>query len=124
MNEETKKSLRLDIIVISIILAVALILLGILMLFRREGGVAVVEIDGKPYAEFRLDTDGEYPLNGGTNILVIEGGEAYMSSADCPDGTCKNTGRIKYAGQSIICLPNRISVIIRSQDSGDGGLVS
>ena len=124
MKEETKKSPKLDIIVITAILVVSLILLAFVMLFRKVGGVAVVEIAGEFYAEYPLGTDGEYVLNGGTNILVIEGGEAYMSYADCPDETCKNTGRIKYAGQSIICLPNRISVIISSADPGDGGLVS
>ena len=56
--------------------------------------------------------------------MVIENGEAYMKYADCPDGVCKSTGRIKYNGQSIICLPNRVSVMIESGEMGDGGLVS
>ncbi len=119
-----KKSLRLDIIVIATILALAFILLSLVLLLRQEGGVAVVEVGGEYYATYPLDIDGEYVLNGGTNILVIEKGEAYMKYADCPDGTCKNTGRVKYNGQSIICLPNHISVIIESSENDDGGLVS
>ncbi|MBQ9085200.1 MAG: NusG domain II-containing protein [Clostridia bacterium] len=124
MQEYTKKSLRLDIIVIGIILAIALLLFALLLLFRREGAVAVVEVGGEYYATYSLYEDGEYVLNGGTNILVIENGEAYMKYADCPDGVCKNTGRVKYNGQSIICLPNRVSVMIESGEMGDGGLVS
>ena len=65
---------------------------------------------------YSLLINGEYFLNGGTNILVIENGEAYLSYANCPDHTCVRTGKIKYTGQSIVCLPNRLSVIVRSAD--------
>ena len=54
MQEYTKKSLRLDIIVIGIILAIALLLFALLFLFRREGAVAVGEVGGEYYATYSL----------------------------------------------------------------------
>ena len=50
--------------------------------------------------------------NGGYNLLVIEGGEAWLSEADCPNGLCVKTGKIRYAGQSIVCLPHKLAVRI------------
>lgn len=45
---------------------------------------------------------------GGRNVLVIQGGEAYMSEADCPDGLCMRQKAITKRGESIICLPHRL----------------
>ena len=90
-----------------------------LTLTRERGSYVSVQRDGEEIARYSLSEDGEYPLNGGTNLLVIEGGEAYMKDADCPDRVCVGTGRIGYAGQSIICLPNRLSVTVVGEEGVD-----
>ena len=51
-------------------------------------------------------------MDGGTNELVIEDGEARLTEADCPDSLCVNMGRISRSGQSIICLPHQVVVRI------------
>lgn len=117
-NVENLKKYRIDLIVIACIAALCLSVLLISLLTKREGDTAVVTIDGEVVMECPLSKDGEYTLGGGTNVLVIEDGEAYMSYSECPDHTCEKTGRIRYVGQSITCLPNRISVSIR----GDAGV--
>ena len=119
-----KKNMRLDIIIISAIVAFALLFVVISLAQRTEGDVAVVEIDGTYAGEYSLSENGVFTLNGGTNILVIENGEAYLSFSDCPDHTCERTGKIHYVGQSIICLPNRLSVTIRGSSDGGVDLVS
>lgn len=121
---KVKKSLRLDIIVVALLLALALLWLVITFLTREEGNVVSVEIDGILVAEYSLSVDGEYVLGDGGNVLVISGGEAYMASADCPDKTCVGVGRIRYAGQSIVCLPNRVVVTVLGDGDGDLDLVS
>ena len=114
-----KSKKRYDIILIASLLSVALVGVGLLLIFRRGGERVSVEIDGVAVAEYSLAIDGEYPLNGGTNILVIEGGEAYIKDADCPDKTCVRRGRISYVGQSAVCLPNRVSVkIVGNEPTG------
>ena len=119
-----KKNMRLDIIIISAIVAFALLFVVISLAQRTEGDVAVVEINGTYAGEYSLSENGVFTLNGGTNILVIENGEAYLSFSDCPDHTCEKTGKIHYVGQSIICLPNRLSVTIRGSSDGGVDLVS
>ena len=117
----TKKKYRLDIIIIAAILLVSLSLLLIVTLSKEEGSVVVVEIDGTTVATYPLDKNAEYSLNGGSNVLVIEDGVAYMSYSNCPDHTCEKTGKIRYVGQTIICLPNKIAVTIKGGNA-DGGV--
>lgn len=98
-----------------IILILALTLVGLsvflfITLTREEGASVRVSVDSEAAGEFSLSEDGEYSLNGGTNILVIKNGEAYIKEATCPDGLCKKQGRISRAGERILCLPNRVAV--------------
>lgn len=116
-----KKKYRLDIIIIAAILLVSLSLLLIVTFSKEEGSVVVVEIDGTTVATYPLDKNAEYSLNGGSNVLVIEDGVAYMSYSNCPDHTCEKTGKIRYVGQTIICLPNKIAVTIKG-DNAEGGV--
>lgn len=53
----------------------------------------------------------------GYNVLVIENGYVYISEADCHDLICIHHGRIDTPGDTIICLPHRLSVqIVNSTD--------
>ena len=114
-----KNGLRYDIILISVLLVLALGVSFVMMLTREEGNYVEVELDGKLVATYSLEDAGEYILNGGTNILVIKDGEAYLTYADCPDHTCIRYGKINYVGESIVCLPNRLAITVRG-DSDDG----
>lgn len=118
------KKYRIDIIVTSAIIIISLSALLVLNLTKREGNTVYVEINGNPPIEFPLEKDGEFSLNGGTNILVIKNGEAYLSYSDCPDHTCEKTGKIRYVGETIICLPNKISISIKGESSDGVDLVS
>ena len=112
MKEKTRKRYIYDAVLIVSILLVFLCLFFFVYLGRPEGTTAVVSVDGEPVASYSLLVEAEYVLNGGTNILKIENGEAYMLYADCPKGRCKNTGRKGLVRDSIDCLPNKVSVII------------
>lgn len=120
MNNPTgKKRLRTDLIVIVSLLLLALVLYLALNAGRREGGTAVVRIDGVVTEKYSLAQNGTFPLNGGSNILVIEDGQAWISDADCPDLICVRQGKIHYTGQVITCLPNRLTVTIEGgEDDG------
>ena len=110
---------RADLMVIGALLLLALVLYLVLGAFRTEGGAVVVRVDGVETERHALSEDGVYPLNGGSNILVISGGQAWLSEANCPDLLCVRQGKIHYTGQSIICLPNRLTVTVEGGESGD-----
>ena len=123
-NESEKRSPRADVIVISTILLVALLFVVFTVLLRKTGAVAMVEINGVVAGEYSLSEDGVFILNGGTNTLVIENGEAYLKDSVCPDHTCERTGRVRYVGQTIVCLPNRLSVTVKGDTDNGVDLVS
>ncbi len=89
---------------------------------RTEGNTVDVVVDGETVAEFPLDEDITYeiPNEYGSNVLVIENGEAYMIEADCPDQICVEHAGISKSGETIICLPHRI--VIRVNGSDEAGV--
>ena len=109
---DKRKRLRMDILLIALLLAATGILYLLFGNTKETGVVAVVRVEGAVVARYRLDEDGVYPLNGGTNILVIEGGLAWMQEANCPDHICMQQGKINKTGQVITCLPNLLTVTV------------
>lgn len=113
-----------DWLLIGGLLALALVAAGLLFLLRQSGSYAVVRVNGAEVARYSLSQEGEYPLNGGTNILKIQDGAAYLTDADCPDRLCVKQGKIRYNGQTITCLPNRLTVTISGGSQSDVDLVA
>lgn len=113
--ENLIKKYRLDIIVIASVLLISIVVVLVTQLTKVEGAYAEVTIDGTVVGKYSLSFDGVYTLNDGTNVLTIKNGEAFMSYSQCPDHTCENTGKIKYVGQTIVCLPNRLTISIVGQ---------
>ena len=101
-----------DIILIASILIVAIAFFLIVELTKEEGAGVTVKVDGVKVAEYSLSKNGTYPLNGGTNILVIENGKAYLTDANCPDKLCIHQGKISRTGETITCLPNKLTVTV------------
>lgn len=95
-------------------LLAALVFCGLWLLLRQTGASVIVEQDGKETARYALLEDRTVRIEGagGYNLLVIENGEAWLSEANCPNLLCVKTGKIRYAGQSIVCLPHKLAVRI------------
>ena len=86
-------------------------------------GQVVVRVDGVEVERHSLALNGTFPLNGGSDILVIENGQAWLSEANCPDHICVKQGKIHYTGQVITCLPNRLTVTVEGGESNGIDLV-
>lgn len=117
------KKLRVDLILIAALLLLAGVLYLVLQAGRQEGGVAVVRVNGVETERHSLSVNGTFPLNGGSNILVIRDGQAWLSEANCPDLLCVRQGKIHYTGQVITCLPNRVTVTVEGGESDGVDLV-
>ena len=125
MSAEKKERAKIknDIIFIAALLA-AVCLIGIIYIATRApGDTVIVKVDGKIFGEYPLDTDRTVEIRNGdrVNLLIIEGGEAYMAEASCPDGICVAHRPISRDGESIACKPNTVVVIVRAtgEDSPD-----
>ena len=122
MSDKRKKAApkRGDLYLMVGCLLAALVCCCLWFLLRQDGGTVIVEQNGRETARYALSEDRTVRIEGaaGYNLLVIENGEAWIMEADCPNRLCVQTGRIRYGGQSIVCLPHRLAVRITGGASG------
>lgn len=97
-------------------LVLSLVLILVIKGSQEVGGQVVVAVNGFEIGKYSLAVDGQYSLNDGSNILVIENGRAKMVDANCPDKLCVKEGWVKYTGQCITCLPNKLTVTVVGGD--------
>lgn len=104
-----KTALRDLILAVSIILIAGGFYIGNRIMNRKPAVIVEVTVDGIVVEELDLSKDGEFVINGyngGTNTLIIEDGQAYISDATCPDKVCIHQGKVNRSGEMIVCLPN------------------
>jgi hypothetical protein len=70
--------------------------------------------DNKEYETVSLKENEKVVIENeyGKNVVIIKDGQVYVETADCPDKTCVKQGKIMKTGQSIVCLPHRMTVTI------------
>lgn len=105
-----------DVCLILFLLLVSVTLYFLLSHNGEQGNKVIVAVNGVQSGEYSLSLDGEYSLNGGSNILVIKNGSAKVINANCPDKLCVKQGAIRYTGQCITCLPNKLTVTVYGGD--------
>ena len=98
-------------------LLLSLVLILVIKGSQQAGGEVIVAVNGLEIGKYSLAIDGQYSLNNGTNLLVVENGRAKMIDANCPDKLCVKQGWVKYTGQCITCLPNKLTVTVVGGDS-------
>ena len=52
------------------------------------------------------------------NVVEISGGKVSVTEASCKNQVCVRHGSISKAGESIVCLPNRLVVSIENSEGG------
>lgn len=86
---------------------------------KDAGGVVVITLGGEVIQEMPLNVDGSFlagPKEGDYNLVVVEGGKAYVSEANCANQICKNSQSISKSGEVITCIPHRLVITIRSTE--------
>ncbi len=116
------------IIIAGVVLAVVLYFSYNQLMQRTADHYVVIKSEGTVVKTFPLDanTDETYRFENafGTNLIVIERGVVDVTEADCKNRICVNSESISKVGQSIICLPHRLSVEIVSGDAEDVDVIA
>ena len=99
-----------DLILIGVLLLLATVLFCLFSLFAREGTYAVIRKDDRVVTILPLSADAVYTVGG--NTVTVWNGCVFMSDADCPGGDCMRHAPIAKRGETIVCLPNRVTVSI------------
>ncbi|AXG40659.1 NusG domain II-containing protein (plasmid) [Enterococcus gilvus] len=90
---------------------------------------AILSVDGEEIKTFDLsdksqtytyryeEKDGDY------NLIEVKDGRIRIKEADCGDQICVRRGWIDQSGETIVCLPHKLLIEIKSSDGGEPGSV-
>ena len=94
------------------LIIIALLILALWLVPSKSGEKVSIFVDGEIYKTLPLDENTEITVESrfGTNTVVVRDKKVFVTDADCPDKLCEKS-EISKSG-SIVCLPNRLSVII------------
>ncbi|MBP5494807.1 MAG: NusG domain II-containing protein [Lachnospiraceae bacterium] len=106
-------------IILLVVIVIVLLPLAIILLNTSKGGTAVVKSDGKVIDTLSLNKNGIYTYKNdkGYNIVEVTDGKVRVTEADCPNQDCVNKGYIKRNNESVICLPHKFEVTVKSKDN-------
>ena len=113
---------RGDLVLIAVLLLAGLLMILPLRLHRSAGSVAIVRVDGEEVARLPMNEEAEFPVETDgivTNVVSVDGGAVRVIEANCPDQLCVRKGAARYAGDGIVCLPNRVVVEVMGADELD-----
>ena len=100
-----------------LVICIAVIVLLVCVVFPQGGKSASVYVDGVLYKKIPLDENSAITVKSdyGENTVAVKDGKVYVESSDCKNALCQKNS-ISKAGQSIVCLPNRLSIIIEGNN--------
>ena len=90
--------------------------------FQSYDKYVSVQINGKEVKQITFSNEKKfYPIRSefGLNILEVDKEGVRVIEASCPDKLDVKFGKIEKVGQSIICMPNRLVIQIKSKNSND-----
>ncbi len=119
---------------LDIIVIIAVIILSIVILFmpfwrnndsQNENKFVYISLNGEVVEKIAVEDTIDNPIivkvDGpiGKSIIEVYNGKARMKKApeDDPEKICEKTGWIEKTGPSIICVPNKISIWIESENN-------
>ena len=80
--------------------------------------IVIIKQNGKVIKQFKITDTMEYQetfkWQGHSNTIKIKNNTVSIIESDCKDKLCIKQGEISRQGESIICLPNRFVVEIKS----------
>lgn len=137
---------KADIILFIVLVAIGLAASAALTLSHGEAGSGakvIIESGGDLYARYPLtedrtivvpapkqiavdapEADPDDPASSQYdyyNVVTIRGGMVSVTEASCKNQVCVKHGEISRAGESIVCLPNRLVVRIENGTKEGGG---
>ena len=113
-----------------LVIAILLVIVGSTLtnriLFSKPGTVVEVSVidqhSNKTLLKtFDLSENITYPITTspdtdksleGTNLLVIQEQNVWISEANCPNQDCVKQGKISMNGEMLVCLPHRLTISI------------
>ena len=109
---------------IALLAAVLVLCTGLsipLLISHTDAAYAEIISDGQLIQVVDLRTDREILVataNGGSNTVTVKDGKIGVTQASCPDHYCMDRGMCSN-GVQIVCLPNRLTIRFRGEQTVD-----
>ncbi len=100
-----------DIVIIAAVLAAFVLSIVLLIALTGQGSRVVIKQDNKIVYNKSININTTFKTE--HNQITVKDGKVYMSHSNCKNQICVNSGKIERKGESIICLPNKVTVEIK-----------
>jgi hypothetical protein len=106
-----------------VVLVALILLFSIGVIFHTRLGLngqsskvaeASVYHEGNLLKNVKLEKDQEFSLLDGKMLIEIKEGRIRVRESDCPRQICVNTGWIQYPGESVVCVPYKVLIEVKS----------
>lgn len=93
---------------------------------NNKGDKVVIYVDNKVYKEVPLNKSEELTIKtkSGYNKVKVHDGGVEIEDASCPDKVCVKTGFVNKSNKNIVCIPNKVSIKIVSNEKNDIDVIS
>jgi hypothetical protein len=84
-----------------------------------KDGIAVVTVGNHQVASVNLATPADFAVHGalGEMTLRVENDGIRVLHSLCPNQVCVRQGAMRRAGEMLVCVPNRLVVLIRGNSA-------
>lgn len=82
----------------------------------RHGSMVAVHHQGKLMQRVGLEKDTIVVLPHGEMKIELKDSRVRVAWSNCPNQLCVNTGWIRTAGETIVCVPNKVLIEIEVTD--------
>ena len=102
------------------LIIIVVIFLMLWLIPKPNGGNVIISVDGEVYKKISLTENSEIPVESkfGKNTVIIKDGEVFVTDTNCPNKLCQKD-KISKGGESIVCLPNRLSITIEGKNKDE-----
>lgn len=112
----------LAVIIVLLFIAVTAFIISNISTIGKSEYVQII-YDSQILAELPLDSDTEYIPEFNKNIIIeIKAEKVHFKTSDCPDKICVNTGWLSRPGQTAVCLPNKLSIVLKPALNSDDNI--
>jgi hypothetical protein len=89
---------------------------------------AVIQVNGELYKTIPLTSHAgtdtfTIQTKDGHNTVTVKDQSIAITEADCPDKICINEGFISKPGETIACLPHKVIIEVRAEDSSEPDVI-
>ena len=118
---------RFDVYIIIAVVVISGFLFGMFALMPKDNREVIISLEGEEYARVPLDGKEhvyEIKTELGYNKVIVDKDGVHIEEADCPDKLCAQHTAISHVGDSIVCLPHRLTVTVIGSGEAPDAVVS